>query len=131
MILTEDEAVARLESPMNLINRLRSASASPISIPTIPAPSANEIMDDIENKIKFGAVKTKAVNIMSEALDELRMKLPEVSRPEKLAAVAAEMNKIINGQQKNEDNSTRVGQIVIYAPKIVSEEIFEVVDARD
>ena len=69
---------------------------------------------------------------MSSAMDELKARLPEVQKPERLAQIAAEMSKVINGSQvKNEDNSTKIGQVIIYAPQILPEEAFEIIRVNE
>lgn len=132
MILTEEEVTERIESPANLLNRLK-ARLNPhekkIQHPAFPVPRADDIIPNIDEKISLGSTKSKAMAIMNEAMDELRVRLPEVQRPEKLAAIAAEMNKVITAQnQINNDN--RVGQIIVYSPRILAEENFEYVDVK-
>lgn len=132
MILDEIDVKERLESPLNLMNRLRNSLSTPANKsfhPSLP-PSSDQIVKDLEEKIKFGSVKSKAAGIMADCLDELHNKLPELA-PKQLSSVAEQMSKIIsNVQVKTADDKTP-GQIVIYAPTIVSEEHFNIVDIRD
>lgn len=131
MILSEIEVRERLESPMNLLNRLKSISSQRTTIPSLP-PSSSEIINNLQEKIAFGSIKSKAAGIMSSAMDELKARLPEVQKPERLAQIAAEMSKVINGSQvKNEDNSTKIGQVIIYAPQILPEEAFEIIRVNE
>lgn len=134
MILPESEAIERLESPSNLLNRLR-ASINPhksrkTQIPSIPPPTASEIIPDLDDKISYSSTKHKAMAIMNSAMDELKTRLPEVQRPEKLAAIAAEMGKIVIAQNNQGITDNRIGQIIVYSPRIVSEEQFEFVDVK-
>lgn len=125
MILDEVEVLERLESPANLLNRLRRISepVQPVSIP----PSADNVIEDLEEKLKYGSVKSKATAIMNAAMDELRIRIPEVSKPEKLASIAAEMSKVVNATQIRNENDVKIGQIVVYAPQVITEDRFEVI----
>lgn len=129
MILPEHELRERMESPLNLLNRLRNITnphkKSPI--PQLP-PSSEEIIEDLEDKITTGSIKSKALGIMSSAMDELKNKLPEVQKPEKLAAIAAEMNKVLNSTDSKRDDTKPQAQIIIYAPQVVLEETFNMVE---
>lgn len=135
MILPEDEIRERIESPLNLLNRLKRAISPHHSHqhshqhPAIP-PTSAEIIPDLNEKIAYGSVKSKAMSIMTKAMEELDNRIPEVQRPEKLAAIAAEMGKVVNGMQDKADNDRRVGQIIIYAPRIIAEQDFEYVDVQ-
>lgn len=130
MLLPEHELKERLESPMNLLNRLKTAT-NPHKTNIIPAlpPTASEIIDNLNDKINNGSIKTKAMGLMNAAMDELKNRLPEVSKPEKLAAIAADMGKVVNGvEQKNGNNDRPTAQIIIYAPQVVLEETFNMVE---
>lgn len=134
MILNEEEAIARFESPLNLLNRLKSGLSrhkSPSVIPSIP-PAASEIIEDLEEKLKSGGLKSKAAGIMSDCLDELRNRISEVDRPAQLAQVAETMNKIITSEDKNKkDSDTSRPQYIIYSPTFISEEHFDTVYAKE
>lgn len=125
MILDEVEVLERLESPANLLNRLRRIS-EPVQSVSIP-PSADNVIEDLEEKLKYGSVKSKATAIMNAAMDELRIRIPEVSKPEKLASIAAEMSKVVNATQIRNENDVKIGQIVVYAPQVITEDRFEVI----
>jgi len=130
MLLEDEELKRRIESPMNLLNRLKTAT-NPHKFTPIPElpPTADEIIDELNDKITSGSIKSKAMNLMSSALDELKAKLPEVHKPEKLAQIAADMNKVINGVESKVAGPVINGaQIIIYAPQVVLEETFDVVE---
>jgi hypothetical protein len=132
MLLHEDELKKRIESPMNLLNRLKNVTNphKPTMIPSLP-PSAEEVINDLEDKITIGSIKGKALGLMSEALDELKTRLPEVQKPERLAAIAADMNKVVSGMQDRGATVNQTAQIIIYAPQVVLEDTFDVVELAD
>lgn len=134
MILDEIEARERLESPTNLLNRLRSelSKRNERVIPSIP-PTSDQIIEELEEKLKSGGLKSKAAAIMNLCLDELKDKVQDISKPEKIAAVAAEMNKIIISEDKNKNPSERsdAPQIIIYSPEFIKEEHFETIYVRE
>ncbi len=130
MIVSEQEVTARLESPSNLLNRLRAASSNSknrVSSPLLP-PTADELVEDLEEKLKVNSIKNKAQSIMIQAMDVLESKIEEVSKPESLARIAETMSKISESQTAK-DKAPKVGTIVIYSPQVMSEKDFgEVID---
>jgi hypothetical protein len=126
MILEEVEVMERVESPLNLLNRLRTQTSKQLVVPSIP-PGSAEVINNLDEKLAYGSLKSKAAGIMNEAMNELRNRLPEVQRPEKLAAIAEQMSKVINNAQTRTETDVRVGQIIVYAPQIVTEDRFDVV----
>ncbi len=131
MILEQSEVIARLESPLNLLNRLKSLTNkhSKETHPSLP-PSASEVIEDLEEKLAFGSIKSKAASIMISAMDELKARLPEVQKPEKLAQIAAEMSKVVNSETKNTTKTDNT-QFIIYAPQQINEANYEVIHARE
>jgi hypothetical protein len=131
MIITEEEVKERLDSPANLLNRLRSETNSrkKVTHPSIP-PSSSEIIEDLEEKLAYGSIKSKAAGIMITAMDELRNRLPEVQRPEKLASIASEMGKIVHAEIKDK-KETDNNQFIVYAPQFVKEEHYETIYVRE
>jgi hypothetical protein len=151
MLLEEEELKRRIESPSNLLNRLRLAKLAmpskpvslPASLPIIdivkqspsvhPAlpPTSDDVVEDLNSKITIGSIKGKAMGIMSSALDELKAKLPEVGKPDKLSKIVADMSKVYDAVENRNATQAQAAQIIIYAPQIVSEEHFNVVDLGD
>jgi hypothetical protein len=123
MLLTDDEIQERLESPINLMNRLRNATKTPTGIPSMPAPTTKDIGLDVEGKINQGQLRERAANVMSRALKELEIQLPNVQKPEKLAQIATEMNKVLNSTQDKDKNPP--AQIIVYAPQVIQENHFQ------
>lgn len=132
MILDDIEIAARIESPLNLLNRLKSSLTKRVPghnhIPSIP-PTTDQLIEDIEDKIKYGTIKSKASAIMVDALDQLHNRLPEVQRPEKLSQIASDMNKVIG--VKVESKSVSNAQVIIYAPQHNSETHYEVLHVAE
>lgn len=142
MILSDDEIRERIESPLNLLNRLKTslnrtiapgfagqiAPHTPVSIPSLPAPSSSDIIEDLEDKISKSTVRSKAVGIMTAAMDELRARIPEVQKPEKLAAIAAEMAKVVSHQDNRNQGDKQLSQIIVYAPQVQNIDNYEVID---
>ena len=59
---------------------------------------------------------------MALSLAELRTRISEISKPESLARIAGEMNKIV---QTREDEGKKQAQIVVYAPQLIQENHFQ------
>lgn len=145
MILNDDEIQQRIESPINLLNRLRKTStprsgaigpftpssspAVPVHIPTLP-PKAEDLVNDLEDKIAHATARSKANSILVKAMTELEHRLPEVQKPETLSRIASEMSKVIANQDAKPTNN-QMSQIIVYAPQIQPMENFEVIDIQE
>jgi hypothetical protein len=68
---------------------------------------------------------------MSSALDELKEKLPEIGKPDKLSKVIADMSKVYDSVENRNMPAVQAAQIIIYAPQIVSEDTFNIVEMTD
>lgn len=131
MLLDEKEAIERFESPLNLLNRLKSNLSKKTAIVSIP-PRSSEIVENLEEKLKAAGLKTKAAVIMGECLDQLRNKVAEVDKPSQLAQVAETMNKIITAENKNKkDDDTNKPQFVVYSPTFINEDHFETIYVKE
>ena len=141
MLLKDNEVITRLESPLNLINRLNSLtpkrngmeifvpSSSEKTDESSAANSTDESDPDEERKIKMGLIKAKALDILGSSLEHLKLNLHQVSKIEKLATVAKEMKNIIT-----DDNSHKniVGQqVIIYKPIINDISKYETLVVRE
>jgi hypothetical protein len=133
MILEEKDAIARFESPLNLLNRLKSSLSRPHSKPTIASipPSSSEIIEDLDEKLKSGGLKSKAAGIMNDCLNELKSRIPEVDRPSQLSQIAETMNKIISSEDKNKNDNQNQPQFIIYSPTFISEDHFDTVYVKE
>lgn len=133
MILNDDEIQERIESPLNLLNRLKSSLNKSISnVPSLPLPpKSDEIIDNLEDKIANSTTRSKAVGILNSAMDELKARLPEIQKPERLAAIAADMAKVISHQDTKNTGDKSLGQIIVYAPSVLSIENYEVVEVNE
>lgn len=132
MILNDTEINERLESPLNLMNRLRlSNKGDEVNHPSIP-PKAEDVIDELTEKLNYGSIKSKAANIMISCMDELKARIPEVQKPEKLAAIAESMSKVVNAEVKKKDiNEDNRPQIVIFAPQVMQENNYSTMVVND
>jgi hypothetical protein len=126
MILNDEEVKERMESPINLMNRLKNVSKAR-QIPSMPEykpPSSKDLIPDLDDKLADGTLRSKAAGIASAALSELSLRIPEIQKPEKLAQIAAEMNKILMTRQDRDDDDKRP-QVIVYAPQVTHESHYE------
>lgn len=130
MLLSDEEIQERITSPNNLLNRLRRATAP---IPTLPGatlpPTTKDLDIDVDSKLAVTRIRDKAASIMASALDELSVRIPNVEKPEKLAAIAAEMNKVLIARQ--DDDKVKQSQIIVYAPQVIQETHFDTIVATN
>lgn len=146
MILDDKAADSRLNSPDNLMNRLKaikekaspsvvlppasqekkealpfkkSSRSSPALIPAIP-PTAEDLIDNLEAKILYGQAHEQALNLLVNSLGRLNERIEEVEKPEKLSSLAIDMSKILSSIKEAQSDHNRDGnkvQINIYAPQ--------------
>lgn len=128
MILSDEEIQERLESPINLMNRLRELNKGNSAVVSLP-PKSEDIIPNIDEKLNDS--RTKAHSILNATMDELRRRLPEVQKAEKLATIAKEMSMVIAQQDNRNQGSIQAGQIIVYAPTMVPIENFEVIDVEE
>jgi hypothetical protein len=133
MLLNDDEIKQRIESPINLLNRLRDSlnRASPptsSSSPCLP-PKAEDVVANLEEKLINSTAKAKATSLMIEAMDEMKGRLCQV-KPEKLADIAYNMARVVQNQEQNRHNhgDKSLSQIIVYAPQVQKIEEFEIID---
>lgn len=120
MLLSDEDVQERLASPLNLLNRLRNTS-SPSQIPCLP-PTSSDLGLDVDAKLAVGKLRETAAGVMATALAELKIQIPNVQKPEKLAQIAREMNNIVQSRE-NEDKTPP--QIIVYAPQVIQENHFQ------
>lgn len=138
MILTDEDVQERFESPLNLLNRLKttlnkvSSNIGSIQHPSLP-PKAEDIVADLEDKLKHSSTRTKATSILMAAMTELERRLPEVQKPEKLAQIATEMGRVISAtDDARRNNGGNINsQIIVYAPQVQKLENFDIIDVAE
>src|SRR5574338_75480 len=131
MLLSDSQVNERLNSLDNLINslsgldRLESHQIIPardnkeIEIPTLP-PNIENLVDDLETKLRTAKINESALDIIDMSLEQLKMRLCEVEKPENLSRIASDMSKIVSGNRKPEDesNGKTQNQVIIYRPTV-------------
>lgn len=138
MLLTDDEIRERIESPLNLLNRLKNASRPDKSnsdpqgqSPCLP-PKSEDIIEDLEDKINNTTARSKAMGLMLSAMDELKQRLPEIQKPETLANLAYNMSRVVSSQEQNRNNHASVAsQIIVYAPQVQRLENYDIIDVTE
>ena len=76
-------------------------------------------------------MRSKAVGILNAAMDELKVRMPEIQKPEKLAQIASEMSKVISNQDNRGPGDKSLSQIIVYAPQIQNIDNYEVIDVNE
>lgn len=129
MLLSDEEIQERLESPLNLLNRLKNATTQkPSQIPCLP-PKSEDLDLNIEESISVSQIRNKAAAILAASLDGLQKRIHDVEKPERLARIAAEMNKVVSAQEDKSKNQP--SQIIVYAPQVIQESHFQEIVLRD
>lgn len=141
MLLNDEEIRERIESPLNLLNRLRTSLGNTVSkslphptntpnIDSLP-PKSDDLIENLEDKLAGSSAKSKALGIMNAAMDELKIRIPDVQKPEKLAAIAAEMAKVVNQQENKGAGDVRMAQVIVYAPQMRQLDSYDIVELNE
>jgi len=133
MVLDDIEVSSRIDSPDNLVNRLRALTRPAKSvnnlIPCLP-PTADDVIADLDEKLSGSSIKAKASSILLKAMNEIETRIEEVDKPDKLARIAESMNKIIEAHTPKKETSSLIGQVIIYTPTLREEKEYPVIDVR-
>lgn len=156
MIVNESSAVARLNSPMNLMNKLKSISktsrseAMSLFIPsaasrvketmisrveeeTEPKPiKLDNILDNSESQIKLGLAHDRALELLNNSVSMLAAKLEDV-KADKLPAVISAASKTVESIRKeraesSKNNKDREVHYHFYTPEQRKITDFEIID---
>lgn len=127
MILTDEVITERMESPLNLLNRLKEITTPKTNVPRsngtadIPSlpPKSGDLIPDLDEKLAYGGIKSKAVGIMTAAMNELQIKIHDIQKPKELAQITEQMAKVIKAvTPENRDDTVKAPQIIIYSPQV-------------
>lgn len=129
MLLSDEEIQERLESPLNLLNRLKQVSTpKPATIPCLP-PKTEDLDLDVEGEVAVTQLRGKAARIMGRALTALEGRVQDIEKPERLARIAAEMHKVV--ANTDDPNKARASQIIVYAPQVINESHFQEITLKE
>jgi len=131
-VLSEEAVAKRIESPLNLFNRLRSTTKKDTTIVSIPSPKAEDLIPDLEKRIDVAGSKSKALSVMNKVLNRLDKEL-DCIESKKLPSVVRDMATAIRSMEPEQTDKNNNGvQFVIYQPMIMQEADFgEVIEVRE
>lgn len=141
MLMNKEEAESRLASPDNLMNRLRLSTSrnhnTPFGLPVIDVkstpvtvpPKIEDLVDGIEDKLKFNGIKGKALDVLDRSLDELNRRVSEVENVAKLSGVIDTMNRVINGSSENARKTPE--QLIVWQPIMIQENHYETIHVSE
>lgn len=157
MIVNDKDALARINSPINLINRMKSLSSNParksaMSLfikPSIAAEeskqeenkpdsssgvSLDDISSDHDSKIELALAHDSALKLLNASVSALSAKLDDV-RADKLPSVIAAASKTVESirRERNEQSKTNKDREVhyhFYTPKQKELSDYIVVEAQ-
>lgn len=123
------EVAAAFDVGKTLVNRLSNGLRSDNSLD-------KELYNKVRNKdaiqVEMDKAHDEALDLMVSCIGEIKGRIKEVSKPEKLSKVAADMSRIIGtmrGLNGDEINNGPKQQIIVYAPQIKQESEYETIDA--
>lgn len=119
-VLSDDDVIKRVESPMNLINRLRSTTKKENLIVSIP--KADDLVPSLNEKLTVGSSKTRALSVMNRVLGRLDDQTTiDNIKPERLPAIVAQMATAIKGLEPEKDKEDNRVQFIVYSPTLMQE----------
>lgn len=158
MIISDENALERLASSDNLMNRLRNLSNKtltnkvngirvfipggasetnivPVEKPEIEenkTPTLDQLINDADARISIATAHDKAVDLMNSAVDQLRIRLDEI-KADKLPSVIAAASKMVTDirREKLEADKNSERQNVhfhFYTPEQKRIEQYEIID---
>lgn len=145
MILDAEDTNVRLESPLNLINRMKflgTQKEKSLEIfgikedklenesPLMP-PSADKLILDLESKLKLGTAHDKAVDVLHDSVVMLHANLHNVDKIDKLSRIATDMGKVIANIDEIRQGRKTNAPVIIFKPITVTENHYESVSASD
>jgi len=164
MLLDSLDALTRVSSPDNLINRLRGLN-NPASVIDIKSendsvdaiskselavveefleseglveqssqreiPKLDELVPDALDKIKVNLAQATALDVLQESLNDLRFRMSEVDKPEKLSRIASDASKIISNLKPKEESGPARGSVIIYKPVVANISEYRTVKANE
>jgi hypothetical protein len=107
--------------------------SSSVHNPVLP-PSPEELIQDLESKLKLGLAHDAAVEVMYDSVEMLRKNLVNMdpSHPERLAKVAFEMGRIVSTIDEVRSGSKHMNApTIIYKPVMLNETHYEVVNVHE
>jgi hypothetical protein len=122
-IISEAEVTSRYESPMNLFHRLRKSTETKTEIVSIPKPSADQIIPDLDKKLEIAGSKSKALSVMNKVLSRLDNEIEGI-RTDRLPGVVAAMSNAIKAMEPEKDGDKSPVQFIIYSPTVMQEKDF-------
>lgn len=148
MILDKNEIDARLDSPLNLLNRLRKLTSVENKIVTIPdgvgradsndsrnqhpslPPDIDELVDNVQDKLATAKCYSGAKEVLAKSINRLNERLEEVDSPVQLSRIATDMGKIVNGFDENKKEKVSNIIPIIYRPVMLTEQSFQVINVE-
>jgi hypothetical protein len=156
MIVSDSDALKRLDSPLNLINKLKTHiskdkqqamelftgpqkkfNSSPITVPAeLPSkpdePNLDTILANNESQIKLGLAHDKSLSLLAKAVDMLDAKLDDVSAS-KLPATIIAASKVVESIRKErleslKNSKDREVHYHFYTPDPKPLESYEVIE---
>lgn len=134
MLLSEEEINARYTNPDNLFNRLealKTQRSGKSLIVSIPPPKAEDLIEDIDNKLSAKNSQQKAIGIIDKCLNKLEQHadLLEVKRlPGIIRDMALTVKNLEADTNKANDNRT---QFIVYNPTMLTEDAFDTVIVKE
>lgn len=133
MVLEESDVISRVNSPLNLFNKLaalrestRNSRAPIVSIP----PTAKEIIPNLDDKLTLHNVKGKAISIMNKCMDKLDDNI-ELMPVKSLGNTVKQMGDAIKALEPEDKKEKLEVQFIVYQPELKKLQDFQVIEVSE
>lgn len=131
MLVDNTEVLSRLESPDNLMNKLREITSSKdrnkliTPIPSLPSPKVDEIgIDSLDTKIDVSSGRSKALAVMAKALTRLENNVDAIDVKKLPDLVGRMAITVKNLEPTSQNEKMPLVQFLVYKPELMSESDF-------
>lgn len=134
MLLTDNEIEQRIQSPLNLVNRIK----APLAKKASNVYEIDSLISDLDSKLALPKpvpdnrtekekIADKSFGLMMKAMDSLDQRIEEVQKPEKIATIIRDLSQVI----KNTDNEVQQNnnlQFIFTVPMQRQENEYEIIE---
>lgn len=142
MLLTDNEITERINSPLNLLNRLRHTGKSekPYLNPSnIYGVKTEQLIPDVETQISEQikakaeasprtAVADAALDLAIKAAKKLDLVIETEEKPSRLAGIIRDMSQVVKNTEIEDPNRRSNVQFIFHVPEQKKEQDYEVID---
>lgn len=119
------------ERELAVIERVLEEDSDSVPAQKATEPNLNDLIPDAVDKIKISLAQNTAIDLVQDSLNQLRLRIEEVDKPEKLGRIAADASKVYTNLRPKEDNAPVRGSVIIYKPVVADISNYQIIKAAE